>query len=669
MLVFREKAILFLVLLFLLLSCTKENNIPNNDSGEKASFFASVRGISTKTPIDIGESIPNGDTVGVFALSYSGDNESSVEWPVDQDGYQLFNLDGKIQEGTPQTINTSAIYYYPGRQKIAFYSYYPRTANLVFNSGNPPIIDVNIPSSALAQKDYLWATPITGTSLTPAINLVYNHALSLIRIKIQKTCSEELTIKSIVITTAQKQKATINVATGDMIATNLVGGKIEFSLSDLSSPIPYCGNVDAPLLLNKGKFLFIPGTIITSIKAIVRISGEFLDREYIISNPALTLNKGAAINVLISISKIGAVIANWDEIDEVGTIGEVPSANSYIVAPYSSLTIKVGVKGNGNANATAGTGLPVTHTAASVAVLWQTTEGLVTCTDFDSINQTVKINTPLENTSGNAVIAAYDGENGTGNILWSWHIWITNYNPNTGTIYYFNPDNPLVFMDRNLGAIDNTPGQVGTKGLLYQWGRKDPFPGSTTIDGTTEPTLYGQKTSILKKQTGALNNLSNSIYNPNTFYYDNEGSYDWYTNSSNHINQNNALWGSTDIAGAPTTKTIFDPCPAGWRVPAFKSYTSPWSVLGNPDNCNYGSIWNFGSTWTTPNIGFYPAAGYFYAFNGLLQYVGIEALYWSASASSTYLNSSNIMWFNMDEMYVDEATYRATGVSIRCVRE
>ncbi|MBP1631140.1 MAG: Fibrobacter succinos major domain (Fib succ major) [Bacteroidetes bacterium] len=673
MLVFREKANLFLVLFFFLLSCTKENNIPNDNSGEKASFFASVRGIPTKTPIDIGESIPNGGTVGIFALSYSGDNESSVEWPSDQDSYQLFNLEGEIQEGTPQTIKTTtACYFMNNGQKIAFYSYYPRETTPVFNSGNPPTIDVNISSSPSAQKDYLWATPVTGTYLAPDINFVYNHALSLVRIKIHKTCVEELTLKKIVITTAQKQKATMNIATGEMTTTNLLGGNTDFSLSDLSFTIPLQGSAEAPLVLENGKFLFIPNTIITSIKAYVRISGEFFDREFSIVNPALNLNKGAAINVLINISKIGIVIANWDEItEETGTIGEVPSANSYIVTPNSSLIINVGIKGNGNADATAATGLSITHTAASVAVLWQTTDGLVTCTDFDAVNQTIKVNTPLENTSGNAVIAAFDGENGTGNILWSWHIWITNYNPNNGTIYYFNPDNPLAFMDRNLGAIDNTPGQVGTKGLLYQWGRKDPFPGSTTIDGTTEPTLYGAKTSVAKTPVAVANNLANSILNPITFYcgVDNSNTgYDWYTSINNRANQNDALWGSSNPYGTPTAKTIFDPCPAGWRVPAFKINISPWSVLTNTN----GSFADYGRTWTTPySTGFYPAAGGRDRSNGIFFNVGLYSYIWSASICSDlgYDHNGLHLGFSSDNVYLKFPSNRAYGFSVRCVRE
>ena len=74
---------------------------------------------------------------------------------------------------------------------------------------------------------------------------------------------------------------------------------------------------------------------------------------------------------------------------------------------------------------------------------------------------------------GNAVIAARDID---GEILWSWHIWFTDqpeeqsYRNGAGTV-----------MDRNLGATSATPGDPGALGLLYQWGRTDPFLGSSVI--------------------------------------------------------------------------------------------------------------------------------------------------------------------------------------------
>lgn len=84
------------------------------------------------------------------------------------------------------------------------------------------------------------------------------------------------------------------------------------------------------------------------------------------------------------------------------------------------------------------------------------------------------ISVETENQSGNAVIAMKVN----GKIYWSWHIWCTDYDPNLeGGQQEFNG---YTWMDRNLGATynnyDEKQGGIESKGFLYQWGRKDPFP-------------------------------------------------------------------------------------------------------------------------------------------------------------------------------------------------
>ena len=106
-------------------------------------------------------------------------------------------------------------------------------------------------------------------------------------------------------------------------------------------------------------------------------------------------------------------------------------------------------------------------------------------------------------TGGSGAIAAY---NASGQILWSWHIWVTDYKPDPrGDVdvqtpvnkrklkFEYNSSSYLPMMDRNLGAIagyiDFPPNELEkskTNGFYYQWSRKDPFIGSysnTKISG------------------------------------------------------------------------------------------------------------------------------------------------------------------------------------------
>lgn len=356
------------------------------------------------------------------------------------------------------------------------------------------------------------------------------------------------------------------------------------------------------------------------------------------------------------------------------------TANCYMVAPGAALTIPVNFKGNGKG--VAGTGLSVTHTATSVGILWQTSPNLITLSDFSSSNQKVKIT--AGSSSGNAVIAAYDGPNGTGNILWSWHIWVTDYNPNSspvqnGNIYNYNG---FTWMDRNLGATSVIPATVSVMGLLYQWGRKDPFPGASNYTSIPNKSynsipIYDALGILLTEgnPTGGTgincigvsmsNNLANSILYPMTYYYSNSGLNDWYTNQSDPSFLNHALWGGESRI-TPTSKTIFDPCPIGWKIPAWSNNISPWVGLNAYQSSTY---WSTGYDWTTiPGIGFWPATGYRDYCDGGYVNVGQYGYNWSATVS-TAIQYSYRLGFYMGFVSTSSNSLRATGFPVRCVRE
>ena len=70
---------------------------------------------------------------------------------------------------------------------------------------------------------------------------------------------------------------------------------------------------------------------------------------------------------------------------------------------------------------------------------------------------------------GNALIGLFDERD---NCLWSWHIWAADYDPAATAQDY---TGGRTFMDRNLGALSAAGSDVTSRGLCYQWGRKDPF--------------------------------------------------------------------------------------------------------------------------------------------------------------------------------------------------
>lgn len=175
-----------------------------------------------------------------------------------------------------------------------------------------------------------------------------------------------------------------------------------------------------------------------------------------------------------------------------------------------------------------------------------------------------------ETTYGNVGLAAYDA-NGT--ILWSWHIWIQ---PEVKVVRL----GDYTVMDRNLGATyapanenydsDNFYANLG---LYYQWGRKDPFfppIGKDNTDNSTD-VWFKKENGVWKKQTqnsvSTKNLIPQSVKHPLEFY--SSGNSLWQTSFLTLDAEPNDLWGYVGSAGTPGesfAKTMYDPCPPGYRV-------------------------------------------------------------------------------------------------------
>ena len=303
--------------------------------------------------------------------------------------------------------------------------------------------------------------------------------------------------------------------------------------------------------------------------------------------------------------------------------------------------------GSGGWNTTLAPGgtIATGKTITKVEVLWQSKDAgtsgelvmgyvassdvhtnLVNYTDMDNASDAL-VHVKVPNTNGgNAVIAAYNGTT----IVWSWHLWITDYVPvpiekslvnseetrrtalaaarlnckegtvhqyrgaawtyNTGYFY------DKAIMDRNLGALRGTWSTTSslesarTFGNLYQWGRKDPQPGSAD-GGSEDVDLMFDGDGVSMQPVVRANSelsLDNMTKHP-TYFYIVEGS------GSNKLPAGS--WGET--------KTINDPCPEGWQVPDFttdasKHIWSDFSAWGTNLSKLVNGVW--ANTGTFDNI-------------------------------------------------------------------
>lgn len=262
------------------------------------------------------------------------------------------------------------------------------------------------------------------------------------------------------------------------------------------------------------------------------------------------------------------------------------------------------------------------------------------------------------NKEGNAVVAVADKN--TNKIKWSWHIWVTDYDPSLESGY---------FMDRNLGALNNGSGDWwASRGLFYQWGRKDPL--SYVFEKKTSPTVhspiyaYDADGNIIDFSNLSINDLKTSVENP-TVYADGV-SVSWQGSAGA------ASWGDG------TKKSVFDPSPKGWRVVAdldvfqkelFATNVFTWNT-GN--NLNYEQPGYDAGRQSDTQGGFYPGAGGIFFGSNSQEVVNNDVAkvgyYWVAKQS----NSTTAQVFKITNTVIKDSPFTSLknrGFSVRAVRE
>ena len=352
---------------------------------------------------------------------------------------------------------------------------------------------------------------------------------------------------------------------------------------------------------------------------------------------------------------------NWEEPSEsqIINLSEEGTANSYIVSESGSYKFTP-TKGNSST--------PV-GSIKSVEVLWESFGTNVTPNVGDLVKNVkyvdgvISFETPSTFKEGNAVIAAKDA---SGTILWSWHIWLTDQPEEH--VYY---NNAGTMMDRNLGATSATPGDVGALGLLYQWGRKDPFLGSSSIFNDS---MIKACSTISWPSTANSNTTDGTIEyataNPTTFIHYNMNSniynnWDWYFTGST----------KTDKTRWQSEKTIYDPCPYGWRVPnggndgvwVTALASNSWIYDHNIDAQNVGI--NFSGMLGEDACIWYPLSGYLRSDNGHLYSVGQSMMSWSCTSSDSNNHGCDFEFISSGTIRPSSTYYRATASSVRCLKE
>lgn len=363
-------------------------------------------------------------------------------------------------------------------------------------------------------------------------------------------------------------------------------------------------------------------------------------------------------------------------------------------------------------------------TPDDAVLVWQDEENLVTNVRLSPDKHNLIFDVPQATIKqGNAIVAVRDTDS---RIMWSWHIWVTDFVPGLDPTVeerydpVKTPRDKVVtnyqgaqytFMGANIGWCDAgtttyddrsvkvrfTQAETGSTQVItltqashsvvnsgnqtyFQFGRKDPMLGAIRdVNGSTvDKTFYSGSYSFDKSGTGKVT-IGTSIQKPHVFFnYGSAKPQDWSATTYNN------LW---HISGP---KTIYDPSPVGYQLPlqdAFKGFTyngnyvsgnyflsrfnSPYTSTTDYTD-NFG--WEFycnkmtgeGSYDTAGGTIFFPALCYRHRENGSVNLLGDTGYYWAASPFS---NDEGYSLFFTGTSIWPVNNGRTSGFAVRPVRE
>ena len=691
------------------LGCSQREDVPQTGTAKEITVIGTQDDFTgLKTRSMVGELLDNGaiamdwsvgDQIGGFGTGITSNAcfTSTNTYPIRETGFKGTCAIGEKPE----------------------YAYYPYNAN----ASDKTAVPVSIPSvqnysgvASVAQYDFKAANSFAdlgdgkyqfnmkqlASLLRLEINL--NDIAALLAEKAVETASESL--KSITLSSDVRM-------TGDFTCdlTKLAGNNALNFSGDAGQTLGLTINfIDKPALsgtvvayavvapgAQKGKTLTCTMIVndFLSVKLSAQMLCDFDGGKYY----TLPLNASVFVNN-------GATVEDKTPADAEPVAGQ-PS-NCYMINAAKTYSFDATVIGNGEAGIIADAGFHATSASIdpkSAKLMWEDTEGFISGVSLVK----GKVLFTAEKNVGNAMIAVFDG---AGTVLWSWHIWgVGDTMPEDEEVSSqatISANSTLkvkyTVMDRTLGALSKTSYFT----TLYQWGRKDPIPNSTVyyVDGQSAEieTTY----PVHKPGSAADATILTSVQHPECIIDDYKGQAgDWL--ASDNTNKYNLLWGdnnttyvfnkSKPAAGKGWTngKTIYDPCPSGYRVSSKFAWTGfCGSSSGDTKNIDYINFVKYESGYyfkknSSDGVGIYfpmtgsrgCKTGSLWVGSGASAYSSLnhDASYWASAPSqnlgkgarmsiSPYDASPSTTQSSANSINtVDESGNRSAVHPVRCIRE
>ena len=296
------------------------------------------------------------------------------------------------------------------------------------------------------------------------------------------------------------------------------------------------------------------------------------------------------------------------------------TANCYIVQTPGQYKFDASVRGNSVENV---------GNIASAEVIWQFTDpenANAKLINYTNLNGNyVEFEVADDVTYGNALIAVKDA---AGTILWSWHIWICDFDPEL-TSHVYKGGN--VVMDRNLGATlvesDTHEQRNRATGTLYQWGRKDPMTLGT-----------------ITTQRSPFSSIEESYAEPTAFVWNETyWTYQW----------DNYYWTADQ-------KTMYDPCPPGWTV----ADRTTWDNIEVTERSSYSANFTYDNS---GNSAVYPIG---FTYDANFNYSTSD---WNSSIWTSEFEGGSALPYSLDYQrnyqYIITGHWSTDAFAVRCKKD
>ena len=569
-------------------SCQRELNVLADGQKEGVAVFtASIESGATKTALN-----KNGDDCDV--LWRSGDAIAVVDNAANKGVYTTESVTSHaefiLRSGDAATTPDYKAWYPAG----------------IYNDGTPtlPAVQTYVEGRSAAEGNICQA-PMYAESGTS--NLEFKNLCGIVRLNITTSLST-IKVRRIILTADEGMSGAISnhasLATDGYAAA--VSGTAGVTLD--------CGSPCIPINSTARAFyVAIPAGKYTNFSITVEVYNTYDAHWY-------EQTKTFTVPVVIERSKITTINAAFDSFpnaispDSAGDpidLSARETANTYIVSAAGNYKFKATVKGNGGYDPLTGTTATEINPAdiSGVTVLWeqgqypgraiQQTAGNY---DISYAAGYVTFTKPAAyHVQSTACVAVFkDGSGGTAGkydkesdeILWSWLIWAT---PEPGTVIH----NGKTFMDRNLGASMSGLGGNYVRGFLFQWGRKDAFSAAAG-DNSSVYWFAPEAINVFTDYPDEVKSMAYTIAHPTArIVCLTATTHSWMPESE----YSKRPW-REDV------KTIYDPCPPGWKVPAKADmdgisglpatgkYSSDKKSTPNDNLRNFGN-YDLGYYWTS----------------------------------------------------------------------